>query len=528
MLQTRTRRLGRAIGAFVATIVLVPVSIWAEESPACQDWTKPVDDERVSEATGGAFHPFFSIATAEDVTRCLNAGSNPNSRTDEGWAPLHLAAAVSDTAAVIVVLLESGADLLARSEYGDTPLHLAAMNSNADVTLTLIDAGADVNARGEERSTPLHYAAALNPNVEIINALLEGESDPNARMEYGETPLHAAAMMNENPAVLVALLDGGADPIARDDDDQAPWDYAKENQSLMGTTAYWCLNDARWRAMESDDQQIEALPSWCRSLVSGEETSSQEELPSNAEAKGQGRQPIEGSKLWLSDGDLPAAFMQHRDWIESCTDLPVLVVDQDLVLYSIDAEDGLEQIAQCLLSTVDRVARQSSSDVGAVTMYLPPFSNYNEPKDANPVRVPEALIRTKEGILIIAGTYGDYGLDHVERVSEKSYIAQINWGMTHTRVYHVIADEPKSVYVTNGDIVEIWEGKNGCFLIVVEEHKRYFSGGGAFLLDGIVDCEGNILDIHTLTSDCMSVEELSDKSGLDLSRVRRSKVCVSR
>ena len=218
MLQTRTRRLGRAIGAFVATIVLVPVSIWAEESPACQDWTKPVDDERVSEATGGAFHPFFSIATAEHVTRCLNAGSYPNSRTDEGWAPLHLAAAVSDTAAVIVVLLESGADLLARSEYGDTPLHLAAMNSNADVTLTLIDAGADVNARGEERSTPLHYSAALNPHVEVINALLEGESDPNARMEYGETPLHAAAMMNENPAVLVALLDGGADPIARDDD----------------------------------------------------------------------------------------------------------------------------------------------------------------------------------------------------------------------------------------------------------------------------------------------------------------------
>ena len=247
--------------------------------------------------------------------------------------------------------------------------------------------------------------------------------------------------------------------------------------------------------------------------------------PSNADSRGPRGHPIH--KLWLSDGDLPAAFVQHRDWIESCTDLPVLVVSQDLVLYSIDVEDGLEPIVKCLLSKVDPVARQSSSDVG-VTMYLPPFANYNEPKDGNPLKVPEALIRTEARILIISGIFGDYGLDYVQRVSENSLVAQIGWGMTHTRVYHVIANKPESVYVTNGDIVDIWDRKNGCFLIVVEEHKRYFSGGGAFWLDGVVDCEGNILDIHTQTYDCMSVEELSDKSGLDLSRVRRKQVCISR
>ena len=161
-------------------------------------------------------------------------------------------------------------------------------------------------------------------------------------------------------------------------------------------------------------------------------------------------------------------------------------------------------------------------------MYLPPFANYNEPKDGNPLKVPEALIRTEARILIISGIFGDYGLDYVQRVSENSLVAQIGWGMTHTRVYHVIANKPESVYVTNGDIVDIRDGKSGCFLIVVEEHKRYFSGGGAFWLDGVVDCDGKILDIHTRTSDCMSAEELSDKSGLDLSRVRRKEVCISR
>ena len=520
----------RLLGQFLTTLIaLVPVSLWPDAPPACHHWTTSIEGERATEATGEWFHPFFSIATAGDVKRCLVAGANSNSRTEEGWTPLHLAAAFSDAATVIVSLLDSGSDLHARSEFGDTPLHAAAMNSSLDVIHTLLKAGADVNSRGEERATPLHYAAVLNANVPIINALLQGGSDPNARMEYGETPLHAAAMMNENPAVLVALLDGGADPIARDDDDQTPWDYAKENESLKGTTAYWCLNDARWRAMESETS-VEPLPSWCRLLVRGKETRPLSNLSSNADSRGPNGHPIQDNKLWLRDGDLPAAFMQHRDWIESCTDLPVLVVNQELVLYSIDVEDGLESIAHCLLSKADRVERQSSSDVGVVTMYLPPFANSNGPIDGSPQIVPEALIRTEAGILIISGRHGDFGLEYVQRVSENSLVAQIGWGMTHTRVYHVIANKPESVYVTNGVIVDIWDRKNGCFLIVVEDHKRYFSGGGAFWLDGVVDCEGNIIDIHihTQASDCMIVEELSDKSGLDLSRVRRKEVCISR
>ena len=78
------------------------------------------------------------------------------------------------------------------------------------------------------------------------------------------TDVHVAAQANDNPAVIMSLLNGGADPIARSDYDKTPWENASDNEALKRTTAYGCVNDLRWRAMESDDQPT-ALPSWCRS-----------------------------------------------------------------------------------------------------------------------------------------------------------------------------------------------------------------------------------------------------------------------
>lgn len=68
-------------------------------------------------------------------------------------------------------------------------------------------------------------------------------------------------------------------------------------------------------------------------------------------------------------------IVQHKDWIESCTDLPVLVVDQDLILYYINVERGHEEIIQCLLSKVSRVIEACGADGGTIAMYLPPFPN---------------------------------------------------------------------------------------------------------------------------------------------------------
>ena len=80
-----------------------------------------------------------------------------------------------------------------------------------------------------------------------VKAALSAGADPGARREgSGFTPLHLAAAMNSNPSMIKALIEGGADPAARDYDGFTPFDYAKENEALRGTEAYWLLNEGRF------------------------------------------------------------------------------------------------------------------------------------------------------------------------------------------------------------------------------------------------------------------------------------------
>lgn len=175
-----------------------PAAEHPRESPACDHWSSSIDQQVVMvNTTTGWFHPFFSIATVQDVTRCVATGVNPNSRIAGGWTPLHFAAALSDSAALIVALLDAGANLNSKNESGETPLHMAGLNPAPDVTVTLIEAGCDPNAKAASGATPLHYAASDprtgSDRTAVVVALLHGGADPNSVTTIGLTPLHFAA-----------------------------------------------------------------------------------------------------------------------------------------------------------------------------------------------------------------------------------------------------------------------------------------------------------------------------------------------
>ena len=165
-----------------------------------------------------------------------------NARNEDGETPLHWASS-RGTPEDIVTLLEAGADVHARTESGSTPLHRAAESETPENIRILLEAGADVNARNAGGWTPLLSAAAFG-NPENILTLFEAGANLSARTVLGYTALHSAVSLG-TPENVLALLEAGADPTVEDEFGRIPFDLAQENEDLIGTDAYWALNDAR-------------------------------------------------------------------------------------------------------------------------------------------------------------------------------------------------------------------------------------------------------------------------------------------
>ena len=119
--------------------------------------------------------------------------------------------------AVVSVLLEAGADPNTRTDKGWTPLHEIAALPSADPAL-----------------------------AEIIRVLLAAGAELDARTDEGSSPLHLAARHSASSALVGTLLDAGADDKAQDHRGDTPWDYVQTNLALKGTDTWWRLNDVRF------------------------------------------------------------------------------------------------------------------------------------------------------------------------------------------------------------------------------------------------------------------------------------------
>jgi ankyrin repeat protein len=239
------------------------------------------------------FFELVKTGTPKNVQAAIDKGADVKARGSDGFTPLMIAAQYSSNPEVIGVLLKAGADLKARDSAGATALMLAAGgNSTPTVIAKLCSSGADINARDLDGKTALMYAAernenpaviavlvkagskleaistnrwtalgwaaAKNPKAEMISALLKAGADlgdiKNLDITVDPSVLMIAAKYTLNPEIILVLLKAGANGkarvmSARPGDPEADWtafDFAKQNEWLKDTEAYWKLNDAQY------------------------------------------------------------------------------------------------------------------------------------------------------------------------------------------------------------------------------------------------------------------------------------------
>ncbi|KAM0335464.1 hypothetical protein ACHAQA_000512 [Verticillium albo-atrum] len=122
--------------------------------------------------------------------------------------PIHLAAEVGNVA-IFNMLSESGFSIHRRTQYGQTPLHLAALRGRVDIIKEL---RGSISPENQDRNgnTPLHWASSQG-HAAAAKALLDQGASVRARDDYGSTPLHSASGA-AHVAVVEVLLEAGASP----------------------------------------------------------------------------------------------------------------------------------------------------------------------------------------------------------------------------------------------------------------------------------------------------------------------------
>jgi hypothetical protein len=138
---------------------------------------------RGREFTPDAFFHTIVEGDVDAVRLFLRAGMSPNTTTEHAGSALMMAIGVCPRPpvpahnAIVLVLIEAGANVNVRDGNNTTPLIWAANRCDPEVIRALIRAGGDVNARANGGATPLMMAEVMGLK-EIADILRQAGARP--------------------------------------------------------------------------------------------------------------------------------------------------------------------------------------------------------------------------------------------------------------------------------------------------------------------------------------------------------------
>ena len=175
--------------------------------------------------------------TAEKLLEAVKAGDTAavqkllKERVDvnavvNGGTPLWTASQAG-RAAMVRLLLASGAKVSIGDRNGAEPLLIASQEGHADVVQILLDAGANVNAVAVQGATALAQAAQ-GGKIDAMKLLLKAGAKVDAPESTGATPLYLASQQGQAEAVKL-LLAAGASVDVSDVEGATPLHLATQN-----------------------------------------------------------------------------------------------------------------------------------------------------------------------------------------------------------------------------------------------------------------------------------------------------------
>ena len=164
-----------------------------------------VDSSRISGRHGSALQAASHAGLTEVVILLLESGAEVNAYAGYFGTALQAAAAAGKRD-IVTLLLQRGARVNTLSGHFGNPLHAAASSGHKDIVSMLLLAGARVNARGGQYGYPLQ-SAARSADIDTVKLLLEAGAAVNALGGHFGDALQAATMGLPASALVTAVAD---------------------------------------------------------------------------------------------------------------------------------------------------------------------------------------------------------------------------------------------------------------------------------------------------------------------------------